>query len=104
MNFIQKYYFSLTRQRAQSSPLYLLADHQLFLFNKPNLRKLHTWWNPLVSLRVVVAGVFIAFTGIVWIDSLVTFVIITVIFYISCPLLIDSVNLALDAVPPNINL
>jgi len=58
----------------------------------------------LVSLGVVVAGVIIAFTGIQWIDSLVSFAIIAVILYSSYNLLIDSVNLALDAVPENIRI
>jgi cobalt-zinc-cadmium efflux system protein len=58
----------------------------------------------LVSLGVVVAGVIMAFTGIQWIDSLVSFAIIAVILYSSYNLLIDSVNLALDAVPENIKI
>lgn len=58
----------------------------------------------LVSLGVVIAGVIIAFTGIIWIDSVISFVIIAVILYSSYHLLIDSVNLALDAVPKNINI
>ncbi len=58
----------------------------------------------LVSLGVVVAGVIIAFTGILWIDSLVSFAIIAVILYSSYNLLINSVNLALDAVPENIKI
>jgi len=58
----------------------------------------------LVSMGVVVAGVIMAFTGIQWIDSLVSFTIVAVILYGSYHLLIDSVNLALDAVPENINI
>ena len=58
----------------------------------------------LVSLGVVVTGIIMAFTGIVWVDSLVSFVIIAVILYSSYHLLIDSVNLALDAVPENVNI
>ena len=58
----------------------------------------------LVSLGVVVAGIIMAFTGIVWVDSLVSFAIIAVILYSSYHLLIDSVNLALDAVPENVNI
>lgn len=58
----------------------------------------------LVSLGVVIAGVIMALTGIQWIDSLVSFVIVAVILYSSYNLLIDSVDLALDAVPGNINL
>lgn len=58
----------------------------------------------LVSLGVVIAGVIMAFTGIFWVDSLVSFAIIAVILYSSYHLLIDSVNLALDAVPKNVNI
>lgn len=58
----------------------------------------------LVSLGVVVAGIIMAFTGTRWIDSLVSFAIILVILYSSYHLLIDSVNLALDAVPENIKI
>ena len=58
----------------------------------------------LVSLGVVVAGIIMAFTGIVWVDSLMSFAIIAVILYSSYHLLIDSVNLALDAVPENVNI
>jgi len=58
----------------------------------------------LVSLGVVIAGIIMAFTGITWIDSIVSFAIIAVILYSSYHLLIDSVNLALDAVPENVNI
>ncbi len=64
----------------------------------------HFMADALVSLGVVVAGIIMAFTGIVWVDSLMSFVIIAVILYSSYHLLIDSVNLALDAVPENINM
>jgi cobalt-zinc-cadmium efflux system protein len=58
----------------------------------------------MVSFGVVIAGVIIVFTGIHWIDTLVSFAIIAVILYSSYQLLIDSVNLALDAVPENIKI
>jgi len=64
---------------------------------------IHFIADALVSLGVVVAGVIMALTGITWIDSIVSFVIIAVILYSSYHLLIDSLNLALDAVPENIN-
>ena len=81
----------------------------LFLKGKKhdiNIRSafLHFVADALVSLGVVIAGVIMAFTGIVWVDSLVSFVIIAVILYSSYHLLIDSVNLALDAVPKNIDI
>jgi cobalt-zinc-cadmium efflux system protein len=64
----------------------------------------HFMADALVSSGVVVAGVIMAFTGIQWIDSLVSFIIIAVILYSSYNLLIDSLNLALDAVPENIKI
>jgi len=64
----------------------------------------HFLADALVSFGVVVAGIIIAFTGLLWVDSVVSFVIIAVILYSSYHLLIDSVNLALDAVPENIDI
>ena len=65
---------------------------------------IHFVADALVSMGVVVAGIVIIFTGITWVDSAVSFIIIAVILYSSYHLLIDSVNLALDAVPENVNL
>jgi len=58
----------------------------------------------LVSLGVVIAGIIIALTGIPWIDSLVSFAIIAIILYSTYDLLINTVNLSLDAVPENVNI
>jgi len=58
----------------------------------------------LVSLGVVIAGVIMALTGVTWIDSVVSFAIIAVILYSTIHLLIDSVNLGLDAVPEHIDI
>lgn len=65
---------------------------------------IHFLADALVSMGVVVAGVIMAFTGIHWIDSMVSFIIVAVILYSSYHLLIDSINLSLDAVPENINI
>jgi cobalt-zinc-cadmium efflux system protein len=65
---------------------------------------IHFVADALVSLGVVVAGIIIALTGAQWIDSFVSFAIIIVILYSSYHLLIDSINLALDAVPENVNI
>lgn len=65
---------------------------------------IHFLGDAMVSSGVVVAGVIIAITGISWIDSMMSFMIIIVILYSAYHLLIDSVNLALDAVPENINI
>jgi cobalt-zinc-cadmium efflux system protein len=64
----------------------------------------HFFADALVSIGVVVAGIVMALTGIVWVDTLVSFIIVAVILYSLYHLLIDSVNLALDAVPENINM
>jgi cobalt-zinc-cadmium efflux system protein len=65
---------------------------------------IHFVADALVSFGVVVGGIIMMFTGIHWIDSFVSFAIIAVILYSSYNLLIDSVNLALDAVPENIKI
>ena len=74
--------------------------------NDLNIRSafVHFVADALVSLGVVLAGIIMTFSGIQWIDSLVSFTIIAVILYSSYNLLIDSVNLALDAVPDNIKI
>jgi cobalt-zinc-cadmium efflux system protein len=81
------------------------------LFNKSkkhdlNIRStfIHFIADALVSFGVVISGIIIALTGIQWIDSLVSLLIVLIILYIAFRLLIDSVNLALDAVPENINI
>lgn len=65
---------------------------------------IHFVADALVSFGVVIGGIIMLSTGIHWIDSVVSFAIIAVILYSIYTLLIDSVNLALDAVPENINI
>ena len=65
---------------------------------------IHFVADALVSFGVVVGGIIMIFTGINLIDSFVSFAILAVILYSSYNLLIDSVNLALDAVPENIKI
>lgn len=74
--------------------------------NDLNIRSafLHFVADALVSLGVVLSGVMILLTGLQWIDSVVSLIIIVIILYSSYHLLIDSVSLALDAVPENINI
>ncbi|SFM34193.1 cation diffusion facilitator family transporter [Marinobacter zhejiangensis] len=55
-----------------------------------------------VSVGVVIAGLVIMTTGISWIDPMVSLVIAAVIFIGTWQLLKDSVNLAVDAVPRDI--
>ena len=65
---------------------------------------LHFITDTLVSLGVVLTGVIIALTKIYWLDSAISLIILGIILYSTYRLLIDSVNLALDAVPENISL
>jgi len=81
------------------------------LFNKErkldlNIRSTfsHFIADALVSAGVVISGILIALTNLTWIDSLVSLSIVIFILYIAYRLLIDSVNLALDAVPENIDI
>ncbi len=65
---------------------------------------LHMAADAAVSLGVVVAGLLIYLTGNHWIDPLMSFIIIAVILWGTWRLFIDSINLALDAVPRDIDL
>jgi cobalt-zinc-cadmium efflux system protein len=64
----------------------------------------HFMADTFVSLGVVVGGIVIALTGLNWVDPLVSLLVAGFIIYNSYDLLIDSVNLALDAVPRSIDL
>lgn len=57
-----------------------------------------------VSLGVVIAGLLIYFTGLLWIDSLTSFLIIGVVLWSTWNLFTDSLKLALDAVPGHIKI
>ncbi|GEN06146.1 cobalt-zinc-cadmium efflux system protein [Myxococcus fulvus] len=57
-----------------------------------------------VSLAVVLSGALIYFTGQTWLDPVVTLGIALLILVSTWRLLVDSVNLALQAVPANIDL
>ena len=89
----------------------LVNGFTAWLFMKDNKRDLnvrsaflHFVADAIVSLGVVVAGFVMAVTGITWIDSVTSIIISGVILYSAYHLLIDSVNLSLDAVPENINI
>jgi cobalt-zinc-cadmium efflux system protein len=56
-----------------------------------------------ISLGVVLAGVAILWTGRLWIDPVVSLGIVGIVVYGTWALLKDSLNLALQAVPPGIN-
>lgn len=65
---------------------------------------LHMAADAAVSLGVVVAGAIIYYTNTHWVDPLVSFVIVAVILYGTWGLLRDSVDLALDAVPNQVDI
>jgi len=64
---------------------------------------LHMAADTAVSVGVVVAGLVLMYTGANWIDPVVSLAIAAVIFIGTWQLLRDSLNLAVDAVPRNIN-
>ncbi len=64
---------------------------------------LHMAADAAVSLGVVVAGLLIRWTGLYWIDPVVSFIIVIVIVWSTWKLFTESIGLALDAVPRNID-
>ncbi len=56
-----------------------------------------------ISLGVVIVGVALIYTSLHWLDPLISILIALIIFWGTWGLLKDSVNLALDAVPENID-
>ncbi len=64
---------------------------------------LHLITDALVSAGVVVAGFIIAFTGIAWIDPLISIVIMAIVLYSTWGLLTESLKLSMDAVPTGID-
>ncbi|SHK25123.1 cobalt-zinc-cadmium efflux system protein [Marinobacter antarcticus] len=64
---------------------------------------LHMAADTMVSVGVVIAGVIIMVTDARWIDPVVSLVIAVVIFIGTWRLLKDSMSLAVDAVPKDIN-
>ena len=63
----------------------------------------HMLADALVSLGVVISGLIVMATGWMWIDPVVSIAVALVILVTTWSLLRDSVNLALDAVPPRID-
>jgi cobalt-zinc-cadmium efflux system protein len=64
---------------------------------------LHMTADAGVSVGVVISGLLINATGYNWIDPVTSFLILIVIVYGTWQLFIDSINLALDAIPKNID-
>jgi len=64
---------------------------------------LHMLADALVSAGVVIAGLVILYTGLNWIDPVVSIVIAMLIFVQTWGLLRESIEMSLDAVPRGIN-
>ena len=64
---------------------------------------LHMAADALVSLGVVISGFIILYTGWYMVDTIISIVIIIVIFVSTWQLFKDSINLAIDGVPKGIN-
>jgi cobalt-zinc-cadmium efflux system protein len=84
------------------------ATALLFLSGKDNdlnIRGafLHMAADAAVSLGVVASGALILFYGLSWVDPVISLVIACVIFLSTWGLLRDSLNLAVDAVPRNVD-
>lgn len=57
-----------------------------------------------VTLAVLIGGLVMKFTGAFWVDPVLSFLIVAVILYSTWGLLSDSIKLAIDAVPKNVDL
>jgi cobalt-zinc-cadmium efflux system protein len=70
-----------------------------------NLRSafMHMTADALVTAGVVVAGIAIALTGLLWLDPATSLVVSAVIVYGTWDLVRQSLNLALDAVPQSVD-
>ncbi len=64
---------------------------------------LHMLSDAVVSVGVVLAGLLIAYTGLNWIDPVVSLVISAIIIWGTWGLLRESVKLALNAVPESVD-
>jgi cobalt-zinc-cadmium efflux system protein len=64
---------------------------------------LHMAGDALVSLGVVIAGIAILMTQWLWLDPLVSLILVVVVVIGTWELLKDSVNLAMDGVPEGID-
>jgi cobalt-zinc-cadmium efflux system protein len=64
---------------------------------------LHLLADALVSVGVVIAGIIIYFTEFYWMDIVVSYIIIIVIFMSTWKLLKNTLRLSLDGVPSNVD-
>ena len=91
----------------ESSPDIVGGALGVLVNNRPtnNIRGafLHMAADAIVSLGVVISGALILVYGMNWIDPVISLVIAAVIFLSTWGLLRDSLNLAVDAVPRNVD-
>lgn len=64
---------------------------------------LHLATDALVSVGVVIAGIIISYTDILWIDPLISLLIMGIVLYSTWGLLTESLKLSIDAVPAAID-
>jgi cobalt-zinc-cadmium efflux system protein len=64
---------------------------------------LHMLFDAIVSAGVVVTGLLMMYTGLYWLDPVISLVIVSMIVISTWSLMRDSLNLALNAVPENID-
>lgn len=64
---------------------------------------LHMAADAAISLGVVIAGLLISLTGALWIDPVTSLLIVAIVLWSAWHLFTESIDLALDAVPKNIN-
>ena len=65
---------------------------------------LHLATDALVSIGVVIAGILISYTGIKWIDPLISLLIMAIVIYSTWSLLVESLRLSIDAVPEKVQI
>lgn len=64
---------------------------------------LHLATDALVSAGVVLAGLLISYTHLLWIDPLISLVIMVIVIYSTWGLLTESLRLSIDAVPTGVD-
>jgi len=64
----------------------------------------HVTADALISLKVVLVGILIATTHWLWLDAVASLMIVGIVTYSTVQMFRESLNLALDAVPPSIEL
>jgi cobalt-zinc-cadmium efflux system protein len=83
------------------SALFFLSDKDSDINAKGAF--LHLALDAAVSAGVVIAGIIILYTGIKWIDPLISLLIMAIVLYSTWGLLIESFSLSMDAVPSSID-